>query len=187
MIGITGTISSGKSLVSDYLRKCGFRVIDADQLAQAELSNKDIINALVQRYGKDIVSNNEINRKKLGEIVFHSKEDRFFLNHLIHPRVIAKIKEFKKIDDILFVEVPLLYEVGIEKMFDKIIVVYADYQTALKRLMKRDNISQEYAHKKITSQLDIEEKRKRADYVIDNRGDIENTYHPLKTLLRRLI
>ena len=187
LIGITGLIASGKSTVSAYLRERGYRVIDADAMVREELEDETVIAPLVERFGAGILAGKSINRKKLGKCIFENKEDRLFLNALIHPRVIAKIKQYAGIDDIIFIEVPLLYETGIEALFDKIIVVYADYQTVKERLMKRDNITEEYAIKKMNAQMDIEEKKKRADFVIDNRKGLDRTFRQLDTVLRRLI
>lgn len=186
LIGITGTISSGKSTVAAYLRKRQFRVIDADKLAHDELLNDEVVADLTERFGEHILDGNKIDRKKLGQIVFHNSKERAFLNNLIHPRVISKIKDFKKSNELVFVEVPLLYESNIESLFDKIIVVFANKKTLITRLMKRDAISQKYAKRKIASQMDIEDKKNKADYTIDNSGDMTNTYCQIEVILRRL-
>ena len=186
LIGITGTIASGKSTVSGYLRERGYRVIDADALVHEELKDEEVIGKLVARFGEGICAGGEIDRKKLGERVFTDEAARQFLNGLIHPRVIEKIKHLATGDGLVFAEVPLLYEAGIEDLFDKVIVVYVDEQTVLQRRMERDGIDEEFARRKLHAQMDIEEKKRRADFVIDNRGGAEATRRQVDTVLRRL-
>jgi len=186
LIGITGTISSGKSTIAKYLRSKGFQVLDADTIAKVFLDNEEIIDILINRYGTGIICNGVVERQKLGMIIFNDAKERKFLNELIHPLVIAKINEYDHQGILVFVEVPLLYEAAMEDMFDKIIVIYTDNKTIISRLIKRDNISSEFALKKIQSQIDIDEKVKQADYVIDNSQDLEKTYNQIELLLRRL-
>jgi dephospho-CoA kinase len=101
--------------------------------------------------------------------------------------VIAKIEEkAKQAEGLLFVDVPLLFEAKLEHLFAKIIVVYTSKETQLKRLMVRDRIDEEYALAKIAAQMDIEEKKKRADYLVNNEGDLENTYKQIENILRRI-
>ncbi|MGI6768072.1 MAG: dephospho-CoA kinase [Bacilli bacterium] len=187
IIGITGSIGTGKSVVTKYLANSGYPVLDSDLLAGEELENEEVIKEIVSYFGELVLSNGKIDRKKLGELIFRNKSDRETLNRIIHPRVIAKIEEkAKQAEGLLFVDVPLLFEAKLEHLFAKIIVVYTSKETQLKRLMVRDRIDEEYALAKIAAQMDIEEKKKRADYLVNNEGDLENTYKQIENILRRI-
>lgn len=187
IIGITGSIGTGKSVVTKYLANSGYPVLDSDLLAGEELENEEVIKEIVSYFGELVLSNGKIDRKKLGELIFRNNSDRETLNRIIHPRVIAKIEEkAKQAEGLLFVDVPLLFEAKLEHLFAKIIVVYTSKETQLKRLMVRDRIDEEYALAKIAAQMDIEEKKKRADYLVNNEGDLENTYKQIENILRRI-
>ena len=161
IIGITGSIGTGKSVVTKYLANSGYPVLDSDLLAGEELENEEVIKEIVSYFGELVLSNGKIDRKKLGELIFRNNSDRETLNRIIHPRVIAKIEEkAKQAEGLLFVDVPLLFEAKLEHLFAKIIVVYTSKETQLKRLMVRDRIDEEYALAKIAAQMDIEEKKK---------------------------
>ncbi|MDD3999984.1 MAG: dephospho-CoA kinase [Bacilli bacterium] len=186
IIGITGSIGTGKSTVTNYLKNKGYKILDADIIAKAELENQDVINELVLVLGSRILKDGKINRKLLGEIIFQDAESREKLNQIIHPRVIDKIKAQVKGENLLFVDIPLLYEAELEYLVDKVLVVYTEPLTQLKRLMKRDNIEQQYALKKISTQIDIEKKKVRADYLVNNENDLEGTHQQIELILRRI-
>ncbi|NLD26183.1 MAG: dephospho-CoA kinase [Acholeplasmataceae bacterium] len=187
LIGITGSISTGKSVVTDYLIKCGFNVIDADKLAKAELYDPEVINELVDRFGNDILIKGRIDRQALGQLVFQDEEARKILNAIIHPRVIKKMKDrIQTMSGLVFLDIPLLYETGLEQMVDKVIVVYTSQRTQLQRLMKRDDIDESFALQKIATQMDIETKRQRADFIVNNEDDLTQTYLQIDDIIRRL-
>ena len=186
IIGITGSIATGKSTVTNYLKKLGYQIVDSDEIVHQQFSNPEIKQEIVKAFGSDLLINNEINRKKLGKIIFNDENQRKKLNSILHPQVIQTIESLPKNQGLIFVDVPLLFEVKLEYLFDKIIVVYLSYQSQLFRLMKRDQISEEYAKIKIASQMDIEIKSQKADYIINNENSIENTYRQIDDLLRRL-
>ncbi|HEY8395723.1 MAG TPA: dephospho-CoA kinase, partial [Bacilli bacterium] len=109
------------------------------------------------------------------------------LNSIIHPRVIARFEEaIRNTQGLLFIDIPLLFETKLEYLCDKILVVYTSKETQLKRLMERDRIDEEYAQTKISAQMDIEEKKKRADYLVYNDGDLEATFEQIENILRRI-
>ncbi len=187
LIGITGSIASGKSIVLNYLSEKGYYVIDSDKLVKEELQDPSTIATLVDFFGKQIIQDNQINRRALGDIIFHDATKREFLNHIIHPKVIDKIEQLaKNRTDLVFVDVPLLFEANMEHMFAKIIVVYVDKETQIKRLMRRDQISEEYAQIKIAAQWDLDLKKSKADYVIDNNKRITHTQFQVEQILRSL-
>lgn len=182
-IGLTGGIASGKSLVARALQEMGAILLSADEIghqviAVGEAAYYDLIDA----YGKGIVNADEtINRKKLGEIVFNDPEKLKLLNQLTHPAIMRKIKvrlaqiEQESPAAIVVMEVPLLYETHMEKLFNQVWVVWVDRETQIDRLMARDAIERNDAIKRIDSQMSLDEKAQRADLLIDNRGSIEET------------
>lgn len=183
ILGLTGGIASGKSTVSKVFRELGAYIIDADKVAHQimEPGNpawRDVIN----HFGDSILnSDSTINREKLGDMVFGNAELLDDLNKITHPRVMERFKDELQCiktnspDAIVIFEVPLLYETHLERLCELVIVVWVDRETQITRLMLRDNISREAAIKRIDSQMDLDEKAKKADYVIDNRKTIEET------------
>lgn len=189
VIGITGGIASGKSTVSAIIKEAGFKIIDSDKIAHELLSEKEIIKKIVNHFGETILIDEKINRAQLAKLIFNNQEALDLLNSIMHPLVKAKISllllELKD-EEIVFVDVPLLYEAHMENDFWRIIVVYISEELQIKRLMKRDNISRDYAKLKISRQLAMDEKSKRADFIINNEGDIQKTKLQVNELIRRL-
>lgn len=182
IIGITGGISSGKSVVSDYLISKGYKVVDSDLLVHEAYQNIKIQDEIKKDFKIDA-----IDRKELGKLVFSDETLRKKLESIIHPYVLKRIEEEKKnIDKVLFIVMPLLYEIGYEKNVDKVLVVNVNKVTQELRLMNRDNIDRSYAKKKIASQMPLEEKVKKADYVIDNNSSIEETKLIIDNVLRSI-
>ncbi len=183
IIGLTGGIASGKSTVSRTLKDLGVYIIDADQTAHSvQEPYKPAWEDMVQIYGQEILNPDKtINREKVGEIVFRDPDKLTELNKLMHPRIMESFKDdFQSIrasnpDAIVILEVPLLYETFMERMCDEVWVVWVDRETQIQRLMDRNNYSREEAILRIDSQLSLDEKARRADVVIDNRGSVEET------------
>jgi len=184
IIGLTGGIVSGKTTVADMFRELGADIIDADIIAREVVRpKKKAWEKIVKHFGVGILrENQEINRKKLGNIVFSDKNKLKLLNQITHPEITELIK--KKLENIInnnnrnnvcIVDVPLLFETGFENMMNKIIVVYLDPKKQINRLMKRNNLTREDALKRIKTQIPIEEKVKMADYIIDNSNSLEYT------------
>lgn len=187
IIGITGSIGTGKSTVTKYLLEKGYQVLDADKLAKEELEKDDVISEIVLYFGEAVLKNGKINREYLGKLIFNNQKKREILNSIIHPRVIARFEEaIRNTQGLLFIDIPLLFETKLEYLCDKILVVYTSKETQLKRLMERDRIDEEYAQTKISAQMDIEEKKKRADYLVYNDGDLEATFEQIENILRRI-
>lgn len=190
-IGITGGIATGKSTVSEMVRKLGFTVIDADVIARQVVEpGEEAYKQIIEKFGEDVLLvNGEIDRKKLGEIIFNHPEKRLLLNSIVHPFVRKKMMEEKERaiqnnEKALFLDIPLLFESKLFSYVDKIIVVYVDEELQLQRLMKRNQLTKEEALSRIRSQISIEEKRQKADKVIDNRGTLEETKNQLITILK---
>ena len=192
IIGLTGSISTGKTQVSNYLRDRGEKVIDADLIAREVVDLEPVKKKIKEAFGNGIYKDDELDRKALGEIVFRDKEKRQVLNEIEHPEIYRLIlEEIKKSKGRVFVDIPLLFESEeLNKKynlnFDEIWLVYVDRETQIKRLMKRDDISEDFALEKINSQMSLEEKKKLADLVIDNSRGLEDTFRQVEENLKRL-
>lgn len=189
-IGITGGIASGKSTIKDMLVRMNYYVIDSDKIASTLLDvGTPQYQKIITYFGEGVLNPNKtINRKILADIIFHDYGKKETLNRIIHPEVrkIIQIEldHFERLGELLiFIDVPLLYEAKFEDMFHKVIMVYVDEKIQLKRLMERDNITEDYALAKIQSQMSMKEKKKRADYVIDNSFSIIETKKQLMQVL----
>ena len=174
VIGLTGGIAAGKSLVSAYLKKCGYEVIDADIIAR-DVVKKDSpgLKKIVQAFGEEYLLNGELNRTKLGAHVFGDKKELNKLNQIMLPLIKEEIA--KRIaaspDPIIFVDGATIIESGMSADFDQLWLVEAQEDIQLKRLMKRDNLSALEAKKRIDSQMPLEEKRKYAQVCLINNGE----------------
>lgn len=188
VIGITGGIAMGKSSITSYLKKNNYDVIDSDEIVKKLLSTKKVIEKINDLFGKEYLINNMVNKPKLGQLIFNNIEERNKLNNLIHPLVKEEIKKQirQNKSPIIFIDVPLLYEASFNDLCDKVIVVYTDYQTNLRRLIERDHIDEKLAKMKISSQMDIEIKKEKADYLIDNSLDLCYTYKQLNQILNKI-
>ena len=179
IVGLTGGIASGKSTVSKYLAEKGFKVYDADKIAKDISEKKLVQEEIILNFGDKILTEDgKVDRKKLKEIVFADKDKLKKLNAIIHPKVIDFYRELKEknTDETIIFDVPLLFESGIDKFCDKILVVISDYEIQLNRIIERDKINRELAEKIIKSQLSNEERIKKADVVIENNSNLEDLF-----------
>lgn len=178
IVGLTGGIASGKSTVSNFFKKLGLEVLDADKIVKEVSQKKDTINRIVKVFGKNILDDNgKIIREKLREEAFENRELLNKLNEIIHPQVIeifVKKKEETSEDSIVIFDIPLLYEAEMENLCDKIIVVYIKREQQIERVIERDKNTRELAEKIIDAQMPLEEKAKRADIVINNNSTLED-------------
>lgn len=193
IIGLTGNIASGKSAVSRFLKKLGADIVDVDQLAKKiQFQNvNDIIGKMEEVFGKEVVSNGKVNRKKLGSIVFSDKEKLNKLNEIMIPvmtEVVKKIVEEKRATGVkvLVVDAAILFEANWDKIVDTVWVVYIPKKLQLERLMKRENIGRGEALRRIESQMPISEKIKRTDVVIDNSGDFSQMESRILELWKKI-
>lgn len=197
VIGLTGGIGTGKTTVSKKLRERGYPVIDLDNISREVIKYPKVINKLVQNFGKEIlleedvaISEREISRKKLGKIVFKDEKKINILNSIIHPPILKKmreeIKEAEKKYAVVFVEVQLLFEINLEQEFDMTVLVYSDRKTQLKRVSERDGRDEEEVLNILDSQMDIEIKRKKSSYIIENNLDLENLDREIDKFIEKL-
>ncbi len=183
IIGLTGGISSGKSTVTKTLMDLGAIIIDSDELAHNIMKPyKPAWKDITKIFGSQILNPDEtINRDRLGQIVFNDPDKLQELNQITHWRIAERYKEDLRIikkenpDAVVVMEIPLLYETHAERICDEVWVVWVDRETQMERLIKRDNISREDAIKRIEAQMDLDEKARLADVVIDNRHSMEET------------
>ena len=192
-IAITGNIAAGKSAAEKILSEKGFSVTDTDEIAHFLLeksdSVKDKIRLCFKEYDIPDESGN-IDRKKLGKIVFNNHELLKQLEEIIHPAVIEEINKFfrqNKNKEIVFVSVPLLYEINLTYLFDKVILIYADDNIREKRLIEKRGFSKDEAISRMNAQMSQELKIKSADCVIYNNSDLTNVASQLNNFLKTII
>lgn len=194
IIGLTGGIASGKSTVSALLVSKGARLVDADVIArEIMLPGHEVLAAAVKQFGSEILSSDgTLNRGKLGDIVFQDPAALQALNNLTHPAIRREIKErMNSMEEedpkkLTIVDIPLLFESGLENMFHEILVVYVPREVQIARLMERNGLSLEQAEARLNAQMDIEAKRNKADYIIDNSGELAHTEQQVAVLWDRL-
>ena len=194
VIGLTGNIACGKTVVARMFEELGAKIIDADYIARlvvepGEPAWKDIL----EKFGHEILNPDKtINRKKLGDVVFRDKEKREELNRITHPRIIDKIKfmleEYRKENvKVVIVEAALIVERGgMKSIISDLIVVTADEEAQIKRLIERDGISREEALTRIKAQMPVSEKVKFATYVIDNSRTLEETRKQVEEVWKKI-
>ena len=195
VIGLTGGIGTGKSTVSQILKEKNFPVIDLDVISHEVIKFPKVMEKIVENFGKEVLEYNNtgnwiISREKLGRVIFGNREKRVILNSIMHPEILhimrEKILECKKENKIIFVEIQLLFEVQWEKEFDYILLVSAEKETQIKRILSRDNRSKEEALSIINSQMSLDEKKKRSDYVIENDGNIQDLEKKVDDFLKKI-
>lgn len=190
IIGITGGISTGKSNVINTIKQEGYKIISSDEVYKTlALKGNIIYNNILATFGDDYLDNNgNIDKHKLGKLIYNNEELRLKLNSITHPFIKDEIKkEIKESnDDIIFIEIPLLFEVGWQDLCDKIILCYLNKEEQIKRLMARDNISRDYAISKINSQMNLEDKKALSDYIIDTKGSFAETKIQTLDILKKI-
>ena len=191
-LAITGNIASGKSLVESLLHEQGIITIDTDKIVHELLSqDKNIIEKVNNIFNTDVKDiEGKIDRKKVGDIVFNDKKKLEQLEKILHPevkKIVNKLFQEHEKERIIAVSVPQLYETGWEVYFDYVLLIIADDKIRIERLLKRNNLTKEAVQKRLAVQISQGEKIKKADFVIDNSGNIENTRLQLKQILEELI
>ena len=187
-ISLTGGISTGKSTVCNLFKLHGFLTIDADKIAHKLLDENS--DKIIEMFGKQYVENGKVLRKELGKIIFSNEENKLKLEALLHPlikeEIIKESKIFEEQNKPYFVDIPLFFE-KMHYPISKSLVIYTPKELQIQRLMKRDNINENEAKLKISNQMDIEEKKKLADMVIDNSKDLKHLQNEVERIIGEII
>ena len=177
IIGITGGIASGKSTVTNFLRKQGFQVVDADAVVhQLQKPGGRLFEALVQHFGQKIIlENGELNRPLLASLIFSNPEEREWSKQIqgeiIREELATLRDQLAQTEEIFFMDIPLLFEQDYSAWFDETWLVYVEPDVQMERLMKRDQLSKDLAISRLSAQWPLEEKKGLASQVIDNNGN----------------
>ena len=191
IIGLTGGIATGKSESVKHFKALGAHTIDADAISR-ELTSKGtpVLNELVKSFGSGILrSDGSLNRKKLADIIFSDKKAKFSVEKILHTHIILHISEIISHNvnkHNIVIDAPLLFEVGLNKMCDKIVVVWIPPNIQVKRLALRYKLNADQIKQRIDSQMPIEKKVELADFVIDNSGSKKDLKKRIKDLYKLL-
>lgn len=191
IIGLTGSIASGKSTVSLMFDDLNIPVIDADKISREVVyPGEKAYEKVVHAFGENILRDDKtLDREKLGSIIFADEEKRKQLNSIVHPAVREKMIEqrdayVKAGETLVVLDIPLLFESKLTHFVDKIVVVYVDKEVQLHRLMKRNGYTEEEANQRINSQITVKEKAVKADAIINNNGTKYDSYQQLEQLVK---
>lgn len=188
-IGLTGGIATGKTTISKYLSSLGIPVIDADLIAREVLTiYPEILEYLRKTYGDRVFSGGKLDRRALGRIVFQDKEALSSYLQVIMPRIRQEIEKRleESEEECIVLDAPLLFEEGFQKDVDLTITVYAQERVQLQRLKERDGFTEEEARRRISAQMDLQEKMDRSTYVLNNSGQLEDTIRDLHAILDKI-
>ena len=187
-IALTGGIATGKSTACNLLKLHGFLTIDADVIAHQllDMHSSEIANM----FGANYVENGKVLRKELGKIIFSNEENKLKLESFIHPLIAQEIEKesviFEKAGKPYFIDIPLFFE-KMDYPISKCLVVYTPGDLQVQRLMKRDDINEEEAKLKISNQMDIEEKKSKADFIIDNSTNLKNLQREVERVIGEIL
>ena len=186
-IALTGGIATGKSTVCNILKLYGFSIIDADKIAHKVLEEQK--KTISKIFGKEYIKDNKVDRKKLAKLIFSDKDAKKSLEKLLHPlikeRIIEESLKLEKYKVPYIIDIPLFFETK-NYPIKRVMVVYAPKEIQLKRLMKREGLDEVEAKKRISSQIDIEEKKKLANFVIDNSKDLKHLQKEIEKFIQKV-
>ena len=191
VLGLTGGIGSGKSMVASMFANLGAEVIDADQLAREVVEpGQPALEEIATAFGREILlPDGRLDRGKLARIIFADPIARARLNAITHPRIQERMATEMALrgsrPGVLIVDIPLLYENDRTGTVDSVIVVWVDTKTQLRRLVERDGLTADEARQRIAAQMPLDEKRARADLVVDNSGSRQNTRRQVEAIYRQ--
>ncbi|MER2030790.1 MAG: dephospho-CoA kinase [Solibacillus sp.] len=190
IIGLTGSIASGKSTVAKMIESYGLPIVDADVVARQVVEpGTPTLKKIAEAFGPEVIAHDgSMDRAKVGSIIFHNEEMRKTLNSIIHPAIreemLRQRDEFISFGEKnIFMDIPLLFESKLEHFVEKIIVVSVKREVQLQRLMERNGLSVEEANARIATQIPVIEKEQLADAVIHNNGTLEDTAIQLQNVL----
>lgn len=190
ILGLTGGIGSGKSTVSKIFLSMGIKVFDADLIAKDILETEQVKEEIKEKLGKEFINlkSNSVDKELLKKEVFNNSKKLNILNGIVHPRVvdiyIKKYLEFKDKKEIVIFDVPLLFEVNLERYCDKVIVVDIDLKVQIERIKNRDNIDVTLINKIIAAQMSREERNIKADILIENNGSLEELKQKIEKIIK---
>lgn len=187
-IALTGGIATGKSTACSLLKLHGFLTIDADKIAHKLLDIHS--STIASMFGKQYVQDGRVLRKELGKIIFANEEEKLKLEAFIHPLIAIEIEKeaevFEKAGKPYFIDIPLFFE-KMNYPISKCLVIYTPKDLQVQRLMSRDAISKEEAELKISNQMDIEEKKNRADFIIDNSSNLKSLQKEVERIIKEVL
>ncbi|ERT68824.1 hypothetical protein HMPREF0202_01295 [Cetobacterium somerae ATCC BAA-474] len=190
ILGLTGGIGSGKSTVSKIFLSMGIKVFDADLIAKDILETEQVKEEIKEKLGKEFINlkSNSVDKELLKKEVFNNSKKLNILNGIVHPRVVdiykKKYLEFKDKKEIVIFDVPLLFEVNLERYCDKVIVVDIDLKVQIERIKNRDNIDVALINKIIAAQMSREERNIKADILIENNGSLEELKQKIEKIIK---
>jgi len=193
LVGLTGGIASGKTTVAKIMKRLGAAIVDADALSREVVEpGRDAWKAIVDTFGAEVLRPDQtLDRQKLRAVIFNNSTARKKLESIIHPRVRALAEE--RINqqaaagyELVVYEVPLLFEGNLHEWLRPVVLVACDADVQRQRLQQRDRLTPEEAQKHIDAQMSLEEKRRLADYVIENDGDLESLERQVEAVLKRI-
>ncbi len=190
-IGITGSIGSGKSTVSEYLSAKGYAIVDADALVKEIYLEREYVDKMVEVFGDIRLAEDstQLDKKKIFNLVFSDKTQLEKLVQTIHPFIEKKIMQSAsehQHEEMVFFDIPLLFEKGYEKMMDKVIAVYCEDDTRWSRASKRSNKTVAEIQSVDKMQMTQQEKKSKADYVLDNSTTLEHLHQQIENLLEEI-
>ena len=189
ILGLTGGIATGKSTVAEFFREKKIPVICADTIAREITEKQEILDKISVEFGKEMIVNGKLDRKKMREYIFVDINRVKKLNEITHPPIIEKIKEEinkNKENPILVVDIPLLFEGNYEFLVEKILLITCKKEIQLLRVQKRDSVSLESAKNIISKQMSLDEKEKKSDFIIENNGTKEELYEEIEKFLIKI-
>ncbi len=178
-IAVTGSIGSGKSTFCNFLAEKGYPVIKADDISKQILANaQDVKEKVIKKFGEESFINGQINKKFLAEKIFSNPVNVSKINSILHPKVKREVSELMvnllKNNDIIFVEAALIYEAEMEDMFDYVVLITAVRDVREKRITADGRLTKEEFKKRNENQIRDEEKKKRADFIFENNGNVDD-------------
>lgn len=193
LVGLTGGIASGKSTVAKILESLGAAIVNADTLSREVVEpGREAWQEIVAAFGAEVLQPDQgLDRQKLRTIIFNNPEARRKIESIIHPRVRAlaeqKIRDHTAAAyDVVVYEVPLLFEGNLHEWLRPVILVACDVDTQLQRLQQRDGLDRAQAQKHIDAQMSLTEKRRLADYVIENNGSVDDLKRQVEAVLEKI-
>jgi dephospho-CoA kinase len=192
VLGLTGAIGSGKSTVSRMFAELGAEVVDADRIAREVVEpGQPALQEIVEAFGSEMLeASGRLDRARLASLIFSDAKARSHLNSITHPRIrqrmLAELEARRSKPGLLILEIPLLYESGAAgKLVEAVVVVWVDPVTQLRRLTEREPLSEAEARRRIQAQMPLDEKRIRADHLVDNTGSLARTRQQVEAIYKR--